>query len=423
MFGSQTGDSTLLFAVLALVRRDVTFGIEDTAGIYAAYKAPKTVVSDAKLVVLLPMLYHARFNPNTVIRDIMRQLWSNLIPEEGRQKALVAEYQSAMLAYCVTNLSSNMWRDREASCNALEQLMAICSWATISTQVEPLYTLGLNVLDDVRHSTRAVSISFMKALATQLVHSCNPDQASTSGQSSSSTSSDKVAKVDVTADLDKILSLLVTKGMLCPSEEGRGYSLGLLVKIITIAHSQLTGAWLERLVSILIESMSALEPRTLQYMSFHTSRLAIKDEELESLRVKHSQSSPMQEALTICLQSLSRDNIAGVIQNIVAHLRSGVGLATRVVAVESLCYLTERYPAELRSPDDVVQGEEQQVSNTIAVPVDKANAVRIATSVANAFRAIVQSLIHSSSMAVTLKKAMTSALGSLGKVRYSTVAH
>jgi hypothetical protein len=49
-----------------------------------------------------------------------------------------------------------------------------------------------------------------------------------------------------------------------------------------------------RIIDILIESMAALEPRTLQYMQFHTARLNISDQDLEDLRLKLSQHSPMQ---------------------------------------------------------------------------------------------------------------------------------
>jgi hypothetical protein len=46
--------------------------------------------------------------------------------------------------------------------------------------------------------------------------------------------------------------------------------------------------------SVLVESMAALEPRTLQYMQFHTARLNISDKELEDMRLQLSQNSPMQ---------------------------------------------------------------------------------------------------------------------------------
>ena len=93
----------------------------------------------------------------------------------------------------------------------------------------------------------------------------------------------------------------------------------------------------------------------LQYMQFHTSRLQIGEEELEQIRLKMSHQSPMQEALDLCLQSLDRDfpgfplqdfdleNHKNLLHDVVfelsTQLNRGVGLATRVAAIQSISYL------------------------------------------------------------------------------------
>ena len=107
--------------------------------------------------------------------------------------------------------------------------------------------------------------------------------------------------------------------------------------------------WLIRLVGVLVESMSALEPKTLQYMQFHTARLQINEEELESMRVKLSRQSPMQEALDACLQALNGrpQDVPETVRTLRSQLQSGVGLATRVAAVQSLAYLADTHPGEL----------------------------------------------------------------------------
>lgn len=146
------------------------------------------------------------------------------------------------------------------------------------------------------------------------------------------------------AAIDCVVPLLVEKGLVSPSAEARGFSLGVILKIVQrldksaaiplpFRHSQVVprqqqvvgqsvllsgqeeplGQWLPQLVSALVESMSALEPRVLQYMQFHTSRMQLSEEELEQARVKMAQSSPMQEALNACLLRLSACTV---------HLRS-----------------------------------------------------------------------------------------------------
>lgn len=117
--------------------------------------------------------------------------------------------------------------------------------------------------------------------------------------------------------------------------------------------------------------MAALEPRTLQYMQFHTARLNISDKELEDLRLTLSQQSPMQvdinmcsvhtdpcltqlltqEALDICLQSLPPSYLPSVLYHLCGQLRGGVGLATRVSAVKSLLRLMESFELEFKRLD------------------------------------------------------------------------
>lgn len=188
--------------------------------------------------------------------------------------------------------------------------------------------------------------------------------------------------------------------------QARGVSLGLLGKVVEAAKSALAlRKWLARVISVLVEGMSALEPQTLQYMQFHTARLRISEEELEAMRIKMAQSSPLQEALEICLSSLHQATsydtnaatIPEVVQGLSLQLQRGVGLATRVAAAQSLSQLAERYPVFLGK------------GSSGAKPASEA------------FRCIIWSLTQAPHMAVTLKKAMTSAFGALCKVVFRVI--
>jgi Asp-tRNA(Asn)/Glu-tRNA(Gln) amidotransferase C subunit len=136
-------------------------------------------------------------------------------------------------------------------------------------------------------------------------------------------------------------------------------------------------------------------------MQFHTARLRISEEELESMRIKMSQSSPLHDALEVCLSALQHavlhDSTSRIVPEVIAglcgQLQRGVGLPTRVAAAQALSQMVERYPAYL-------------------VPGSTG-----AKSTAEAFRSIIWSLSQAPNMATSLKKAMTSAFGVLSKVR------
>jgi hypothetical protein len=165
----KAGDASLVFAVLSLVRRDPSFGClgSDTEVIYARYRPPVAKIDKSKTKALLPMLYQARFDPSVAIRDVMRSLWTILIPSET-ESALLSSHESEIIKYLASSLSSPQWRDREASCLALESFIPQRTWAKIRPYLEILWEAGMRVLDDIRDSTRLAAVGFMKVLSSQV---------------------------------------------------------------------------------------------------------------------------------------------------------------------------------------------------------------------------------------------------------------
>ena len=78
---------------------------------------------------------------------------------------------------------------------------------------------------------------------------------------------------------------------------------------------------------------------------------------LEDMRIKLSQSSPLQTALDFCLNSLNQvvllvdkqSTLYEVIHTLSVALTRGVGLATRVVAAQSLTQIVDRHQMLLSS--------------------------------------------------------------------------
>ena len=218
----------------------------------------------------------------------------------------------------------------------------------------------------------------------QVVTACNPEV--------NSSSLNPTARQETLTDATGfIIPFLLEKGLLAPSAEGKGFSIGLLIRIVKTTKSSLQ-AHLVQLISVLIESMSAMEPQTLQYMQFHTERLQISNEELETTRLKLSQQSPLQDALDQCLDALQAPACAGmvpeVVQNLATQTKSGVGLATRVAAVRSLLVIITS-DAHDRMGQAVTQ---------------------------KCFRSLISSVVPGPPPSSSLKKELMSALGALSKV-------
>ena len=165
----KAGDPSVVFGVLSLVRRDPAFGSHgsDTEKYFNKYKSPVIKLDRERIRRLLPMLYMTRFDPTPSIRDLMRTLWSTLVPTE-QESSLLSSQCEEILKYLASNLTSRQWRERESACLALEVYIPQRPWRKIRPCIAQLWDLGMRVLDDVRDTTRIAALGFMKVLSNQV---------------------------------------------------------------------------------------------------------------------------------------------------------------------------------------------------------------------------------------------------------------
>lgn len=363
------------------------------------YPLPDTIpLKKTQIISLIPMLYVSKFDPMTSVREIMSGVWDKLLssaarmhPEDSRnslENDLVASCQQAILQYIVnTGLLHPTWREREASCLALEALLLSSSmkWDTIQTVLDTLLIKGLKVIDDIRESTRMSAMKMMKLLLSHhILRACNAHE--TSAEIAAST-------------VAQLLPILIHKGMVSASMEAKGFSLGTLLKLITEGDKVTLLPYLGQIIELLMESMSALEPQMLPYLSFHTISLQMSKEEWEEARLKLTSSSPMHDALTQCLQLLPMEmvsSICGIAQHQIVY---GIGLPTRVTAANVFTYLAEKFPT---------------TSSTSSSSSFGGNHLKQL----QAFQALVKILCDAPYMESSLKKALIHAMGMTAKVSF-----
>ena len=157
----------------------------------------------------------------------------------------------------------------------------------------------------------------------------------------------------VYSTINFIIPWLLDKGLLESSQDILGFCFNLLVSVIKVSQFHLK-AYIIRMIGVLVEAMSALEPQALQYLEFHTQRLNISTDDYESNRLRMARESPMQKSLDWCLKALEPEAVASALAMLNDSLKYGVGLATKVSAAESLAFLAEAYPAFLGTEGAVV---------------------------------------------------------------------
>ena len=178
----------------------------------------------------------------------------------------------------------------------------------------------------------------MRPLSEAVIKACDPSESSLTR---------------VYSTINFIIPWLLDKGLLESNQDVLGFCFSVLIRIIQVSQSHLK-AYIIRMIGILVEAMSALEPQALQYLEFHTQRLNISTDDYESSRLRMARESPMQKSLDWCLKALEPEAVAPALAVLKDSLRYGVGLATKVAAAESLAFLAETYPAFLGTVGAVV---------------------------------------------------------------------
>jgi len=396
----RAGGAPIVFAVLSLIRRQNILGSRDIEVIIKKYEGDTTTSVQyfdlCEIVKLVPMLFLSRYDPSSNIRGFMVQIWNTLVNESPYPMDVI--YTGGKQH----KLSSKNWRDRESACRALEahfqrtggggggtsdmslgsngrsDRMA-ASTRVVATynefifpQLVELFEAGLRAMDDMRESARIAGAGFMKVLADRTVTALIENISNP--RTRLNTNNTNAVGVDI---LNVIMPLVLDKGLLLTFPEGKGYCMGLLLRIIKISSTASTGTgagtgiensidiglnkYIVKIISTLIESMSAMEPQSLQYMQFHTSRMQIQQDELESMRIKLSQASPLQDALNQCIKHSNLLVTTGsggggsgelllskVLLRSCDYLSNGVGLATRAAAATTITSLVDKFPIELR---------------------------------------------------------------------------
>ncbi|XP_012878678.1 PREDICTED: proteasome-associated protein ECM29 homolog [Dipodomys ordii] len=272
---------------------------------------------------LVPRLYRYQFDPNLSIRQAMTSIWNALVTD----KTMVDKYLKEILQDLIKNLTSNMWRVRESSCLALNDLLRGRPLDDIIDKLPEIWETLFRVQDDIKESVRKAAELALKTLSKVCVKMCDPAKGA-AGQRT----------------IAVLLPCLLDKGMMSPVTEVRALSINTLVKI-----SKSAGAMLKphapKLIPALLESLSVLEPQVLNYLSLRAT-----DQEkaaMDSARLSAAKSSPMMETINMCLQYLDVSVLGELVPRLCELIRSGVGLGTKGGCASVIVSLTTQCPQDI----------------------------------------------------------------------------
>ncbi|XP_042307801.1 proteasome adapter and scaffold protein ECM29 isoform X4 [Sceloporus undulatus] len=272
---------------------------------------------------LLPRLYRYQFDPNIGIRQAMTSIWNALVTD----KSAVDKYMKEILDDLINNLTSNMWRIRESSCLALNDLLRGRPLDDIIHKLPEIWETLFRVQDDIKESVRKAAELALKTLSKVCVKMCDPSKGAV-GQRT----------------IAVLLPCLLDKGMMNTVTEVRTLSINTLVKI-----SKSAGAMLKphapKLIPALLESLSVLEPQVLNYLSLRATEQ--EKAAMDSARLSAAKSSPMMETINMCLQYLDVSVLGELIPRLCELTRNGIGIGTKGGCASVIVSLTTQCPQDL----------------------------------------------------------------------------
>ncbi|XP_053558665.1 proteasome adapter and scaffold protein ECM29 [Bombina bombina] len=272
---------------------------------------------------LVPRLYRYQFDPNTGIRQAMTSIWNALVTDKGT----VDKYLNEILQDLINNLTSNMWRIRESSCLALNDLLRGRPLDDVVDKLPEIWETLFRVQDDIKESVRKAAELALKTLSKVCIRMCEPSKGA-AGQHT----------------IAVLLPCLLDKGMMSSVTEVRALSINTLVKISKSA-GELLKPHTPKLIPALLESLSVLEPQVLNYLSLRAT-----DQEktaMDSARLSAAKSSPMMETINMCIQHLDVLVLGELVPRLCELIRSGLGLGTKGGCASVIVSLTTQCPQDL----------------------------------------------------------------------------
>ncbi|XP_076462653.1 proteasome adapter and scaffold protein ECM29-like isoform X2 [Babylonia areolata] len=274
---------------------------------------------------IVPRLYRYQFDPNPRIQQAMAGIWNALVKDN---KKTVDLYLKEILSDLLKNLTSNQWRVRESSCNAVTDLLRGRVLDSVVDDLPELWEQCLRVRDDIKESVRTAADQSCKTLSKVSIRICDPENGQAGGRATR-------------AVLPCLLNITLNTNV----KEVRAIGLSTILEISKKA-GELLKPHIPALVVALLEAVSGLEPQVLNYLSFHTSSQATQDK-LDKARIAASKSSPMMETVNRCVQYVDESVLTELVPRLTDLVKRSIGVGTKAACSSFVVSLVLHCPQDL----------------------------------------------------------------------------
>ncbi|KAI9705737.1 MAG: proteasome component M29 [Bogoriella megaspora] len=323
---AEVGDSSLVYRFMSLASNNAIWSTRAAFGRFGLSNVLSDSSVDGYLASnpkLYPKLFRYRFDPNTNVQRSMNDIWHALVKNPS---ATTDQYFDAIMSDLLQSILSREWRAREASCNAIADLIQAQPAEKWEKYLSQIWSLCFKVMDDIKDSVRVAAAGLARTLTGILTRSLE-----------SSTSEKTVSSLK-----DVLPFLLSTQGLESSAEEVRLFALHALLEIIKKASAPVLRPFIPELVEKVLGLLSTMEPEAVNYVHMNAARYNLTAQKIDDMRLASVRASPLMEAIERCLDLLDESTMKSLLQRLEAAMKSAVGMPSKVGCSRVLVSLSTR---------------------------------------------------------------------------------
>lgn len=249
---NELGQPDLIYRFLALSAHHAAWHTRGGAGfgLEALLRGRARREVEPYLKTLIPKLFRYQYDPSQRVRESMSRLWSVLVRDP---KAAVDANIHAILRELIVASESANWREREAACSALADVLSGRGYDDVAPELELLWRASLRAIDDLKDSVRETALTTLKTLGRLTVRLCDPAQSS---------------QRQGAATVAIVLPFLLHDGVTSPIKDAQTQCLSYLREVVKVA-GPLLRPYIPDLVKTALSAMSSMESDALSHLQMH----------------------------------------------------------------------------------------------------------------------------------------------------------
>ncbi|KAI0876007.1 ECM29 protein [Hypoxylon argillaceum] len=317
---NEVGDQRLIYKFMALATNAATWTARSAFGRFGL----STILSDAELdPKIYPKLYRYRFDPNPNVRKSMEDIWKAVVKDQT--VTIDVHFDAIMTDLLKSILDGREWRVREASCAAIADLIYGQPYLKYEKYYVDIWRVALRVLDDQKGSVREAALKLCMGLSKTLVSQLQENNSSSSAQ----------------AMIGQVLPFLLSdKGIENSVEDVKYLAISTILDVVKNGGDALK-PYITTIITHILGLLSTIEPAQINY---YYQRVNEEGREgLDKLRSTAATQSPLFECIVNCLRFTDEAVMSQLAPQLVATIKSALGMQTKIGCGEVLSTLALRH--------------------------------------------------------------------------------